>query len=119
MRGRLGRWGPLAAWMALIWLLSAQPGDVLSVGWEIPDKLAHAVVYLVLGLLAARAVGPRGSGAAVLGLAAGWGALDELHQRFVPLRQADPRDWLADLVGAACGLGLVRLWRRRGGNDGL
>jgi VanZ family protein len=64
------------------------------------DKLAHLLEFALLGFLAARATGSARVGFV---LAAIWGAIDEIHQAFVPLRSSGLDDWLADLVGAFIG----------------
>ena len=72
------------------------------------DKLLQFVEYSVLGWLWYRAL--RGEGlswvVAVVGatlIATAYGASDEWHQSFVPLRDSSVRDWLTDLVGGAVG----------------
>ena len=116
------RWAPALVWMGVIWLLSAQPGEGVSLPFSLPDKVCHAGLYGVLGLALFRALATAAAGresrAFILGAA--WGASDEWHQSFVPRRMADPLDWLADLVGLALGLALATYWaRRRGGDRGL
>lgn len=41
------------------------------------------------------------------------GAVDELHQLFIPSRSCDVRDWMADTAGAVTGLSLVTALARR------
>ena len=101
----MGLWAPVAAYMGLLYWLSAQttigpiPGNL--------DKLAHAIAYAGLGTLAMRAVHGGFNRAALLPtavallLTAGYAALDEWHQSHVPGRDANPMDWMADLAGAA------------------
>jgi VanZ family protein len=36
-------------------------------------------------------------------LASAYGATDEYHQMFVPLRHAELADWIADTIGASIG----------------
>ena len=38
-----------------------------------------------------------------------YGASDEWHQSFVPLRDANVRDWFADMLGGAIGAAIERL----------
>jgi VanZ family protein len=106
-------WGPALAYMALIWWLSSVPITLPlpSIPWR--DKLAHAVEYFILGLLVARAVRrswPLLATARALLLAAlitaGWGYVDEVHQAFVPGRDANAGDLLADTVGALLAVAL-------------
>ena len=46
------------------------------------------------------------------GLGIGYAASDEIHQLFVPGRQADVSDWLADIIGLAAGLGAAYIFSR-------
>jgi len=107
-RGRFVRyWLPVLVWMAAILLGTSVPsgGHLAVLGGR--DKLAHVLVYAVLGLLLLRAF--RGAArlatplAAFASLAVGlaYGSLDELHQAFVPTRTCSAADLLADLVGIA------------------
>jgi len=115
------RWVPAVVWMAVIFWLSSRPGPAPA-GIEIPDKIAHFAVYAVLGALLWRAAAPLGAGAAAaLGIVicALYGVSDEFHQRLVPGRTADVRDWIADIAGAAAAVVVTVLiiWcgaRRRG-----
>lgn len=85
------------------------------------DKLAHALIFGVFAYLLAWGLfagWPALSTGRVLGLtllcAVVWGGLDELHQWYVPFRQLDPLDLVADGVGALLVVTGWALWRRRG-----
>ena len=111
---RFAVWGPLVAYMALIFYVSSQS----SPGWNIryPDKLVHFLEYGALALLLARAlnggirkpINARRLVAAGL-LALGYALTDEFHQSFVPDRVSDWRDVAADALGAATALLLLAL----------
>ena len=80
------------------------------------DKLVHAGLYGVLG--AALAYGrsasrPPPPHALVIALGMLYGATDEWHQAFVPLRSPDLGDWVADVVGVFLGYGLGLLLFRK------
>lgn len=120
-------WGPIVAHMAVIYGASSVP-NLTALPGGISDKAAHVAAYAVLAALALRGfAGGRWTGVnfrsatRALILAAGYGVLDELHQRLVPGRHAAVDDWVADAIGAASAvaLGLVaarvagRLPRRR------
>ncbi|HKQ98803.1 MAG TPA: VanZ family protein [Candidatus Polarisedimenticolia bacterium] len=109
---RIVVWGPLVGYLALIYYLSSRP----SVGWAAPlwDKLLHFLEYGALALLTARAF--NGSIRSPIpvrrllfaGLAVVTYAIsDEIHQAFVPPRQSDPLDVVADALGAATMLVLI------------
>ena len=74
-------------------------------------------MYGVLGALCARGwlrSGRAHSAILLVLLAIAVGAADELHQRSVAGRSADPRDWVADIAGVAAGFTLVaRLGQER------
>lgn len=78
------------------------------------DKVSHLVAYGVLGLLLMRALrGGNGTSdlrAAVPTLAAGgiFGALDELHQSWIPGRSTDILDFAADFAGLV--LAVIAMW---------
>jgi VanZ family protein len=103
--GASPRWR-VAAPLALMAAIAIASHGPLPVGLPGPsDKLVHAAVFGLLAVLwywARR--GTDGAGRAALtavALAALWGALDEVHQSFVPGRTADGLDLLADAAGAA------------------
>jgi VanZ family protein len=108
----LRAWAPALLWAAVIFRLSAIPGDELPplAGWNF-DKLVHAGVYAVLGALSwlgARRTFARGRGPAWQLLiaaicAAIYGITDELHQMFTPHRSPDAFDVMADTVGGLIG----------------
>jgi VanZ family protein len=109
-------WGPVGLYMAVLFVLSAQP--VLPSPPMAPDWTQHGLAYGGLALVALRAtaggawsrVNRRTLLAAWL-IAALYGVSDEIHQSFVPERMADWRDGVADAVGAALGLGAAWAWR--------
>ncbi len=116
----LRRWGPPAVWAALILMLTSIPAPELApIGaFSFPgaDKLVHAGLYAILGALVARAAHPRANrvtlGRLLIGIAA-FAAADEWHQRFIPGRSADIRDFAADCAGAVAGLAATTYILRR------
>ncbi|HUF74669.1 MAG TPA: VanZ family protein [Longimicrobiales bacterium] len=83
------------------------------------DKLAHAVLYTILG-------GTLGYGRhhaipspphwLLIGIGALYGATDEWHQGFVDGRSPEWGDWVADVAGVTVGYVAVLLllgWRAR------
>ena len=99
----LSLWLPVVAWAGLIFALSSIPDLGTGLGtWDLVlRKVAHAAEYAVLGFLLLRALG-RETAALVVGIA--YAASDELHQHFVPGRQASVLDVLVDSVGVAAGV---------------
>jgi VanZ family protein len=107
-------WIPPAAYMFVIFYLSAQSQPVPALVEYVWDKLLHFVEYAGLGLLLCRALRGEGLGwlAAIVAsavVAAAYGASDEWHQSFVPLRDASIRDWWTDVLGSSAGAALYRL----------
>ena len=117
-RSFLVLWGPfLAALAILFWLssMSSVPGG--EVVW---DKLLHTVGYTGLGLLAMRAfhggfARPRGRPTMYAALTVIlWAISDEIHQSFVPGRDASALDVMADAVGFALSVLLLLAASRTG-----
>lgn len=118
---------PALLWQALIWLLSSRPwptaGGLVARLWLLlpqglrellpADKAVHATFYGILALLWVWGLPLRQRIGAAWLLATAWGALDELHQAYVPGRTADLWDLLADAVGAALAVGLWALVQQR------
>ena len=102
---------PALCWAAAIVVASSMPQvptpDMGPLTW---DKTLHFGVFGILGFLALRAK-PRPRGWATLA-SIGWAGLDEIHQAFVPGRDASPYDFLADVMGIGVAylifLGLMR-----------
>ena len=90
-------------------------------------KCAHITEYAILGGLALRAIAANRPGGfagnrwriagAALVVAALYAASDEYHQSFVPSRGASVEDVCIDACGAAVGIGIVLLWRKRHDKD--
>lgn len=77
------------------------------------DKVAHMLEYGLFGWLLTRALATscdfRSSVPLVLWalfLGCLYGASDEWHQSFVPLRESSIFDWMADTAGVSAGIGI-------------
>lgn len=105
-----GRWAPVLALAAAIWVGAILPGDTVSAPGRL-DLVAHAVEFIVFAAAATWAGGPHARGWVALAFSLGLGVLTEASQRLVPTRQADPADLVADLLGAALGIALWRTFR--------
>ena len=115
---RLILWGPPIVYMALIFHLSSESAPLPQVTSIVWDKLLHVVEYGVLAILFYRAfTGERLKGltSALLALVATslYGASDEWHQMFVPLRSSDVADWVADTAGAILAIAAYAVIARR------
>jgi VanZ family protein len=96
---------PAALWVTTIFILSSQPRlpALRVVGF---DKIAHFGAFAVLALLVIHALlawdlGRRRAAWLAVAISIAYGALDELHQAFVPGRVPSLLDLVADAAGAA------------------
>ena len=116
---------PLIA--AGIWFLSSQSTLPRPKGVFGYDKLQHLLAYTALAGAAGLWVSPerwRRRRLLVLGLVAAaasvYGVTDELHQYFVPGRNCNVWDWIADAGGSVLGAAIAAAlsgrfpWRRKG-----
>jgi VanZ family protein len=106
---RLGLWTPPIIYMMVIFLLSALSNPMPAVTTHVWDKLLHLTEYGGLALLFCRALVGEGLGwlatmLAAIALTSMYGASDEWHQMFTPMRSADVRDWVADTLGGTVGV---------------
>ena len=104
-------WLPVIACATLIFALSGVPSLGTGLGtWDlILRKLAHVAIYALLGALLVRA-SERDAPALAGGVA--YAASDELHQHFVPGREAALTDVAFDTLGLLVGIVAFRLARR-------
>lgn len=112
---RVACWLPAALWAGTLFWLSNRPAGPQIPGWFlIHDKITHALAFAFLAALAHFALrvghGARPTIAALFAwlIATAYGGGDEIHQAFVPTRESDWQDWVADAVGAA--LAVSTLW---------
>ena len=106
---RLNLWLPVLLWAAVIFTFSSIPSLGTGLGtWDLVlRKLAHAVVFAVLGALLYRAL--RREPLAIL-LGSAYAITDEVHQIFTSGRHASPVDWLIDTLGVVAGVLLSARW---------
>ena len=102
-------WTPPVVTMLLIFHLSSESSPVPEITTLVWDKALHAIEYGTLALLFCRAFIGEGYGhVAAIGLAfaftSAYAASDEWHQLFVPLRNSDLYDWIADSIGGGAAL---------------
>ena len=116
----LSRWLPLFAYCLIIFIQSSQPSYEHLPEFKFSDKFLHFSAYAVLGILFFRAFQTLRIKTNIRLLillsivsASLYGVSDEIHQYFVPFRNADIMDVLANILGAACGVILYQMWVRR------
>ena len=106
-RGRLYL-AMLAGWVALTFTLTSIPNPEFGPSFPGADKIAHFGFYGVMGFLFVlwrREIGT-GAAAAVIWasiFAALLGAVDEVHQQWIPGRSMELLDWAADFAGGTSG----------------
>jgi len=119
MRRLLLYWAPVAAYMAFVFALSANPmPEEMPDYWQM-DKLYHFSAYLVMGLLWARALGSGRAGRPGMGVLAAaaliavtFGGLVEVYQSFLPYRTGDVVDAVANGAGGFAGVLVYRRLRQ-------
>ena len=104
-------WLPVLIYGLIIFVQSSLPASEHIPEFDFSDKLLHAMVYAVLGMLLYRAFNsmpkrPTTAGKALwsIFLTALYGASDEVHQYFVPSRFAELSDFAADAIGGILGV---------------
>ena len=118
---RLLPWLPVLAIAAGITWLSQQPQYPFGLQLRPPlDKVAHISVFGLLALAMELALARTRPDLPlykrhlmVFATVSSFGALDEFHQRFVPGRDCDVFDWMADTFGGILGLAVASLSRLR------
>jgi VanZ family protein len=102
------RWLLVVLYVAVIFVLSAQPGLSLPGTFELKDKLAHALEYAGLSWLMHGAVRQSWSHTTAARRAlltmfaiAFLGVADEIFQMSIPMRDSSVYDWIADILGAS------------------
>jgi VanZ family protein len=101
---------PAILWVGVVLFIGGR-SNVPSVETGLPlDKVAHFVLYGLLGALATRGWLQQRRPRRVLWVLLACvmaGAVDEIHQRWVPNRSSDPIDWLTDVLGIGVAAALV------------
>ncbi|HUP66346.1 MAG TPA: VanZ family protein [Thermoanaerobaculia bacterium] len=110
---------PALLYLAFIWGMSGLHATELS-NVDFDDRLAHFGEYGLLALLlvfALTAFDPERVHARSLLLAGaisiGWGALDEIHQSWVPGRDSSVKDFAFDALGTVAALAATAWLARR------
>lgn len=114
---------PAAVWMAIIFGLSSRSTIPTAPGFgaNLTASAGHLVAYGVLGTLVLIALRTwfaftwRVAAAAIV-IAVLYGLTDEIHQSFVPGRDASAADLLLDAIGATIGVAILYRWRSKSGN---
>ncbi|MBA3016840.1 MAG: VanZ family protein [Proteobacteria bacterium] len=104
-------WLPILIYCFLIFIQSSYPSPESIPALPYIDKILHFIAYAVLGVLFFRAYRTQRfkeniNLAIMLSIISSslYGLSDEVHQYFVPSRNADIMDFFADVAGSICGV---------------
>ncbi len=104
---------PIILYLIIIFIFSSIPGDHLpDLTFTVSDKILHGFAYFIAFFLFYFSLSHTREGSLFnrytilfsLLFTTLYGMLDEIHQLFVPNRDADVFDFLADFFGALIGL---------------
>ena len=106
---------PLAVYWILIFILTTVPTDIMPQLFNMQDKIEHMSAYFGLTVLISLTLHFQDRNKNIskyalvitLILVLTYGAVDEIHQIFVPGRDADIFDWLADALGGLIGIFVI------------
>jgi VanZ family protein len=115
----LAYWLPVALYVGVIFLISAQPHLKAPLPFAFGDKIMHLLEYGGLGILLARGIGatnprfaPLSAGLLAVCLGVTVGTCDELFQATVPGRESSAFDLMADTAGVGLAQFLYRAFAR-------
>ena len=120
LRNFLICWLPLIIYCLAIYIQSGQPSPEHLPELRFLDKFLHFGAYGLLGIFFFRAYETLSLKnfknlliLVSIGSATLYGISDEIHQYFVPSRQADIMDVIANTIGSICGVCLFHYWKMR------
>ena len=108
----------LVLYCSFIFWLSSKPTLPAPMLFTHQDKIFHMGAYFIMGILAWRFFNDLFAKPIIVFLvslcfSSIYGISDEWHQSYVPGREADILDWLADTLGAITALVAIQLTRRK------
>ena len=119
-------WLPIFIYCLLIYIQSSYPSPEELPQLPYLDKILHFAAYALLGILFLRALKTlpikdniKLITILAITLSSLYGISDEIHQHYVPYRDADITDALADIIGSIFGVyiynffWLERRWKER------
>ena len=109
-------WLPLILYCLFIYIQSDHPSPEQIPTFPYVDKVLHVTAYGIMGILFYRAYQTLRLKDNIKMLmflsvisASLYGISDEIHQSFVPFREAEVADVIADMIGALSGVCLYQL----------
>ena len=109
---KVSLWLLTLAWAYLIFYLTSIPNFKISDNSLISFIISngsHFVFFGIQALLLFWTIKHKNGAIALTSL---YGVLDELHQRYVPGRMADPIDWIVDTLGAVIFIAILTKLQR-------
>jgi len=113
-------WLPLIIYCVAIYIQSGRPSPARIPDVRFLDKILHFGAYSLLGILFFRAYDTLAfknekNLLILISIASAilYGISDEIHQYFVPFRQADIMDVIANSIGSICGVCFFHFWKTR------
>ena len=113
-------WLPPIVYCIAIFLQSSHPGPERMPEVRFLDKLLHFGAYALLGILFFRAYETlpiKDNSKLLIGISIAtatlYGISDEIHQYFVPFRNAEILDGIANTIGSICGVYFYYRWKAR------
>ena len=113
-------WLPVILYCLAIYIQSSLPSPERIPSFQFSDKVLHFCAYAVMGILFYRAYQTLRFKDNVRKLmllsvvsASLYGISDEIHQYFVPFRDGDILDAVANTLGALCGVYLYHLFKSK------
>lgn len=110
-------WLPLIVYCLAIYIQSDLPSIEHIPSFEFSDKFMHFFAYAIMGVLFYRAyqtlrIKDNLRMLILLSVVSAslYGISDEIHQYYVPFRDASIFDVIANILGAICGVYLYHLW---------
>ncbi len=109
---------PLILYWITLFVLTTIPAEKMPILFQNQDKIEHFIAYGLLAFLLTLALYFQKKFTLLRSKAflfafifiLAYGAVDELHQLFVPGRICDIYDWLADSIGGIFGITIVYLF---------
>jgi VanZ family protein len=113
-------WLPVILYCLAIYIQSDFPSPERIPSFQFSDKVLHFLAYAVMGVLFYRAyqtlrIKDNLRMLTLLSVVSAslYGISDEIHQYFVPFRDADILDAVANTLGALCGVYLYHLFKAK------
>ena len=110
-------WLPVILYCLAIYIQSDLPASEHIPSFEFSDKVLHFLAYAVMGILFYRAyqtlrIKDNQQTLLLLSVVSAslYGISDEIHQYYVPFRDAEILDAIANFLGALCGVTFYHLW---------